>query len=111
MSVDLTIVARADSTGGTIGKIEKSASGGESTDADQPKVQHSNPPIRSSHESVRRVLPEPVRRVSHETARPSARVNGASVCAHVRYGVRAATAAGLDNGVGLIAAARAVRRL
>ena len=43
VSVDLTIVARADSTGGTIGKIEKSASGGESTGADQPRAQQSNP--------------------------------------------------------------------
>jgi hypothetical protein len=89
--------AQAGSTGGTIGKTDKSLSGGKSvsdddaSDVDGTKAHHTRSVRRSSHETgLRR---------SHE--------GGDSICAHVRSAVRAATAAGLDNGVGLIAAARA----
>jgi len=48
---------------------------------------------------------------THERSRSTARRersgdDGSSLCARVRVGVRAATAAGLDNGVGIISAAR-----
>jgi hypothetical protein len=83
--------AQAGSTGGTIGITEKSVSDDDASDVDGKKAHHTRSGGRSSHEIGRRR--------SHE--------GGDSICAHVRSAVRAATAAGLDNGVGLIAAARA----
>jgi hypothetical protein len=98
VGASLTTVANAGSTGGMIGVTEKSVSGGNGADAGEAKAHE-----RKAHHS-RSAKEER----SQETGRRRSHTGGdTGICAHVRSAVRAATSAGLDNGVGLIAAARA----
>jgi hypothetical protein len=98
VGASLTTVAKAGSTGEMIGVTEKSVSGGNGADAGEAKAHERK--AHHSHSAKEEHSQGAGRRRSHTGGD-----NG--ICAHVRSAVRAATAAGLDNGVGLIAAARA----
>lgn len=79
--------AQINNAGGAVGVTEKSVSGGNNPpDSDTAKTNHMQSHRRSAHDSRQR---------------------SSDPCSYVRSAVRAATAAGLDNGTGLIAAARA----
>jgi hypothetical protein len=80
--------AQTNNAGGAVGVTEKSVSSGNNPpDSDTAKTDHVRSHRRSAHESRQR--------------------SSDPLCSYVRSAVRAATAAGLDNGTGLIAAARA----
>ena len=80
--------AQTNNAGGAVGVTQKSVSGGNNPpDGDAARTAHVQSHRRGAHESRQR--------------------SSDPLCSYVRSAVHAATAAGFDNGTGLIAAARA----